>query len=82
MMEKYGEGYQYHLTAEAKDYLQTILSQLELSGNGRFATNLMDEAFQAQALRLMDENLDDLISTGMFIETVDIENAIRKMGRG
>ncbi|WP_442600268.1 AAA family ATPase [Neobacillus sp. D3-1R] len=82
MMEKYGERYQYHLTEKAKDYLHATLPQLDLSGNGRFATNLMDEAFQAQALRLMDENLDDLITPAMYIEQVDIENAIRKLGRG
>jgi SpoVK/Ycf46/Vps4 family AAA+-type ATPase len=80
MMETYGSRYEYHLSEEAKSYLQVILKKIPISGNGRFATNLMDEAIQAQALRLVETGPD--IKPEVFLEKADIEKALQKMGRG
>jgi SpoVK/Ycf46/Vps4 family AAA+-type ATPase len=80
MMETYGSRYEYHLSEEAKDYLQVTLKNMPISGNGRFATNLIDEAIQAQALRLVENSAD--IKPEVFLEKVDIEKALQKIGRG
>jgi SpoVK/Ycf46/Vps4 family AAA+-type ATPase len=80
MMETYGSRYEYHLSEEAKDYLQVTLKNMPIAGNGRFATNLIDEAIQAQALRLVENSAD--IKPEVFLEKVDIEKALQKIGRG
>jgi SpoVK/Ycf46/Vps4 family AAA+-type ATPase len=82
MMEKYGERYHYQLTEEAKDYLLSTLDSIHLGGNGRFATNLIDEAIQAQALRLMEETPEDVFIPAIFLEKSDVEIALNKIGRG
>lgn len=83
IMEHYGSHYQYQLTQKAKDFLTTELEQIKISGNGRFATNLMDEAIQVQALRLMDENNPGItLEEAMEIHKIDIEKALIKLGRG
>lgn len=83
IIEHYGSHYQYHLTDEAKVYLEKELGNITIKGNGRFATNLMDEAIQAHALRLMEATaaitgLDEATA----IEKADIESALIKMRRG
>jgi SpoVK/Ycf46/Vps4 family AAA+-type ATPase len=84
MMEKYGEGFHYQLTDEAKNYLYSTLRSMKIEGNGRFATNLIDEAIQAQAFRLVAESADnnDPLTPGIFIEKSDVEAALKKRNRG
>lgn len=60
IMEVYGWQYKYELTGGAKEYLQTELENISIRGNGRFAANLMDEAIQIQAMRLMDKGTTDV----------------------
>ncbi|SNZ10070.1 AAA+-type ATPase, SpoVK/Ycf46/Vps4 family [Terribacillus aidingensis] len=65
------ENYAYTLEEEAEAYLNEQLSTETVSGNGRFVTNLLDEAIQFQSLRLLEEeqtNMDMLTKS-------DIENA-------
>lgn len=83
IMEHYGSQYQYKLNDAAKEYLQEELSKLQIHGNGRFATNLMDEAIQAQAMRLMEEeNLSDMIELATEINEIDIEKSLQKIRKG
>jgi SpoVK/Ycf46/Vps4 family AAA+-type ATPase len=83
IMEHYGSQYQYHLDEQAKDFLHSELSKMSINGNGRFATNLMDEAIQAQALRLMEgESLTDIIHQASEINAQDIEKSLHKMRKG
>ncbi len=83
IMKHYGSHYQYHLTDEAKVFLIEELGKITIMGNGRFATNLMDEAIQAQASRLMEEPnaLTDL-NRATEINKADIEKAFIKMRKG
>ena len=53
IMKSYGKQFQFQLTEEAERLVLTKLENKSVEGNGRFATNLMNEAIQAQALRLM-----------------------------
>ena len=53
IMKSYGKQFQFQLTEEAERLVLTKLENKPVEGNGRFATNLMNEAIQAQALRLM-----------------------------
>jgi hypothetical protein len=61
------------------------LTQLEnrsVNGNGRFATNLMNEAIQAQALRLMSHvSTLSMLDQASMIEKEDIEMAFHKLGK-
>lgn len=84
MMEKYGEGFHYQLSDEAKNYLYSTLSSMKIEGNGRFATNLIDEAIQAQALRLVVETTEnnDQLTPDIFIEKSDVQVALKKCNRG
>lgn len=83
IMEHYGSRYQYHLSDQTKSFLTAELENMKISGNGRFATNLMDEAIQTQALRLMEENnLTIELDAATEITEVDIEKALMKMRRG
>jgi hypothetical protein len=57
-----------------------MLNVETISGNGRFATNLVDEMIQAQAMRLMSSEKDpDLVAKALFLEEEDIRNAIQKV---
>jgi SpoVK/Ycf46/Vps4 family AAA+-type ATPase len=84
MMEKYGEHFHYQLTEEAKNYLYDTLKSMKIEGNGRFATNLIDEAIQAQAFRLVVETLknDNQLTPDIHIEKSDVEVALKKAKRG
>jgi SpoVK/Ycf46/Vps4 family AAA+-type ATPase len=83
MMVKYGNEYHYQLTDEAKNFLRSTLENIKLAGNGRFATNLIDEAIQAQALRLVESiSNDENLTPEIYLEKSDIEIAIQKIGRG
>jgi SpoVK/Ycf46/Vps4 family AAA+-type ATPase len=84
MMEKYGEHFHYQLTDEAKNYLFETLKSLKIEGNGRFATNLIDEAIQAQAFRLVENTLENEqpFTPDIHIEKSDVEAALKKRRRG
>jgi SpoVK/Ycf46/Vps4 family AAA+-type ATPase len=83
MMLSYIEHYQYKMTDEAQETLETILRGMPIHGNGRFAANLMDEAIQAQAFRLVEGNVDGgHFVPESYIEAADIEMALRKLSRG
>lgn len=84
MMEKYCEGFHYQLSEEAKNYLYSTLRSMKIEGNGRFATNLIDEAIQAQALRLVEETAEhnDQLTPDIFLEKSDMEVALKKCNRG
>lgn len=80
IMATYAENYQYHLTEEAKRKLIETIETEDSSGNGRFATNLVDEMIQAQATRLMDiEHEDTLMEKSMYLEVEDVNTALRKI---
>ncbi|CAG9606414.1 AAA family ATPase [Pseudoneobacillus rhizosphaerae] len=80
MMEKYGERFHYQLTEEAKNFLYDTLRTMKIEGNGRFATNLIDEAIQAQSLRLVIETAENahLLTPEIHIEKSDVEVALKK----
>ena len=60
----------------------TKLENKPVEGNGRFATNLMNEAIQAQALRLMTPmSTLSILDQASIIEKVDIEIAFHKLGK-
>lgn len=67
IMESYAAKFDYHLDKAAKLALQTRLTTFQTNGNGRFATNLVDEAVQMQALRIM-EATDDQIDYSLLTE--------------
>ncbi|WP_139311241.1 AAA family ATPase [Bacillus sp. MRMR6] len=80
IIDAYAKGYQYTLTEPAKAMLKEILEGQEIQGNGRFATNFVDEMIQAQALRLMKvENEKNLYEQALLIEVSDVEQALTKM---
>ncbi|MGG0737001.1 AAA family ATPase [Niallia taxi] len=67
IMEAYAAKFDYHLDKAAKLALQTRLTTFQTNGNGRFATNLVDESVQMQALRIM-EATDDQIDYSLLTE--------------
>jgi SpoVK/Ycf46/Vps4 family AAA+-type ATPase len=76
----YGESFQYHLTEEAKQMLLETMERESFQGNGRFATNLVDEMIQAQAARLMSEEPgDQLLEHAMILDAEDVNKAINKI---
>ncbi|MDR7001707.1 AAA family ATPase [Neobacillus niacini] len=80
IMEAYAEGFQYQITSEARDLLKGALKAKKFNGNGRFATNLVDEMIQAQALRLMNERLDEPLAEQLyFITPDDVRIALKKI---
>ncbi|MBS8264166.1 AAA family ATPase [Mesobacillus boroniphilus] len=80
IIKNYAGKYQYRMNPEAEAFLSEKLSTTELKGNGRFATNLVDEAIQSQAYRLIDggnvENLDEDV---FYLEKQDFEAALKKL---
>ena len=79
IMKLYGKQFDFHLTEEAKEFTLTNLAVTPMKGNGRFATNLMNEAIQAQAQRLMGKNEPISSAEAIIIEKSDIEIAFKKM---
>ncbi|WP_066369059.1 AAA family ATPase [Neobacillus fumarioli] len=79
IMVSYAESFQYHLTAEAQELLLTAIKTDKFSGNGRFATNIVDEMIQAQAARLMgSEEGESLFEKAMLLEAADVTTALEK----
>ncbi len=76
----YSDSYGYSLADEAADYLRGFLTDQQMPGNGRFITNLIDEAIQEQAFRLMN-NHDNGLDSEMLssISKDDLESALKKI---
>src|SRR3954469_4226561 len=79
IMKLYSKQFDFYLTQEAEDFTVTRLGETPAEGNGRFATNLVNEAIQAQAQRLMGKNEPISSKEAMIIEKNDIEIALEKM---
>ncbi|MCM3116346.1 AAA family ATPase [Neobacillus sp. MER 74] len=80
IMTVYAESYQYQLSSDAKGLLLSKMDQESFKGNGRFATNMVDEMIQAQASRLMEvEDGEDLFEKSLLLEVEDVIKAINKM---
>jgi SpoVK/Ycf46/Vps4 family AAA+-type ATPase len=81
IMESYSTRYQYVLDEESKSYVRSMLTNITVNGNARFATNLIDEAIQAQALRLMSKMTDDDLTSSVLTRE-DVEKALNKLRNG
>ncbi|MEH7745577.1 AAA family ATPase, partial [Neobacillus drentensis] len=80
IMTVYADSYQYQLSSDAKQLLLSKMDQESFKGNGRFATNMVDEMIQAQASRLMEvEDEEDLFEKSLLLEVEDVIKAINKM---
>ena len=75
----YGEKYHFYLTKEAEEWIITRLNEKSVEGNGRFATNLINEAIQVQAQRLMMDNKPITPKEATIIIKEDIETAFNKI---
>ena len=60
IMKSYGKQFQFQLTEEAERLVLTKLENKSVEGNGRFATNLMNEAIQAQSIEVDDYSVYSL----------------------
>lgn len=78
IMVSYATSYHYILEDEALSFLKEELAGLPVSGNGRFATNVIDEAIQVQALRISKERESDL----SLLNKDDLSIALHNVGRG
>ncbi|MDN3015937.1 AAA family ATPase [Paenibacillus sp. BSR1-1] len=78
IMEVYAGRFQYQLTKEASTLLRETLEAENFKGNGRFATNLVDEIIQAQAARLMTGQETNLLEMSLFLDLADVINALMK----
>lgn len=80
IIRNYAEKYEYKLAENAGPFLSSELSETDMNGNGRFATNLVDEAIQAQAFRLLETgNGETLDEKALYIEKSDFEAALNKI---
>ncbi|MGD6944406.1 AAA family ATPase [Cytobacillus gottheilii] len=77
----YIEKYEYQLTEDAQEFLSQSLPGADISGNGRFASNLADEAIQAQALRLLNED-ESVMDISPYLTKEDFEYALQSFERG
>ncbi|KAB7671115.1 AAA family ATPase [Bacillus sp. B1-b2] len=75
IMNQYANKFDYELSSEAIEALNKKLPSASTQGNGRFATNLIDEAVQLQALRLMEEK-DVKEEDYSILSEVDIQNVL------
>jgi SpoVK/Ycf46/Vps4 family AAA+-type ATPase len=82
IMESYASVYDYQISTPALERLKDSLTGKSVNGNGRFATNLVEEMIQAQALRLMvQEGSTNLLEQSLFLTEKDVETAFEKMKR-
>jgi SpoVK/Ycf46/Vps4 family AAA+-type ATPase len=80
IMESYAAVYEYQVCNPALQRLREVLAGEKVNGNGRFATNLVDEMIQAQAQRLIDHQENaDMLEQAMFIDVNDVNRALRKL---
>ncbi|GKU82800.1 AAA family ATPase [Niallia sp. NCCP-28] len=75
IMKLYAAKFDYLLSDKAISYLFEALRAVPTQGNGRFATNIIDEAVQLQALRIMDEE-SDKDNMHSIITKEDVEKAL------
>ncbi|MDQ0220490.1 AAA family ATPase [Peribacillus cavernae] len=83
IIKRYAARFQYIIDEDAFSYLRKYLGDTTVNGNGRYATSLVDEALQLQALRVMSApdpsySLQDLT----VISTEDMKRAAEKLERG
>ncbi|MER2060105.1 MAG: AAA family ATPase [Niallia sp.] len=77
IMKMYAAKYDYSLSESAISMLQNQLPHVMTDGNGRFATNIIDEAVQLQALRLseqLEQGIEVDVST---LSAEDIKNVLQ-----
>ncbi|WP_053364951.1 AAA family ATPase [Bacillus sp. FJAT-27245] len=81
IMINYAETYQYKLSGDGEDYILESLKDRQVSGNGRFAANLIEEAIQAQSLRLsLMEDIASIDADSLSkLELADIKTAMQKI---
>jgi SpoVK/Ycf46/Vps4 family AAA+-type ATPase len=80
IIESYGDSFQFSLTNEAKQLLIDTLETEMPRGNGRFATNLVDEMIQAQAARLMiGDQSESLLEQALILNAEDVTAALQKI---
>ena len=77
IMKNYMHSYQYSLEEEAESYLIEKLEEMELDGNGRFAINLVDNAIQYQAQRLMTDRNTDNEDDWSVLVRADFEHVLK-----
>ncbi|WP_445505415.1 AAA family ATPase [Niallia sp. 03091] len=75
IMKAYASSYDYILTDEAITYIMQELNTTSIQGNGRFATNVIDEAVQLQALRLLEKDGDKEAEHSV-LTAIDLRNAL------
>lgn len=80
IMNLYAAKFDYRLSNEAMDYLREALETMPTQGNGRFATNIMDESVQMQALRIMEEETDKEKDHSIITEA-DLQKALTEYAR-
>ncbi|OCA90695.1 stage V sporulation protein K [Bacillus sp. FJAT-27225] len=84
IMINYAGTYQYKLSEDANSYILESLKEKPVSGNGRFAANLIEEAIQAQSLRISSNwdlssvEADVLSELGL----EDVRKALEKIRNG
>ncbi|PKG22408.1 AAA family ATPase [Niallia nealsonii] len=76
IMKLYAAKFDYLLSDEAISYLLEALATIPTQGNGRFATNIIDESVQMQALRIMEEEMDKEKEHSIITEA-DLQKALR-----
>ncbi len=76
IMERYSNRYGYSWDESARDYLLERLQEIDVDGNGRFATDLIDSAIQLQAHRIMKEREELDEDSLKQLEQIDFEKAI------
>lgn len=80
IIHNYAENYHYQLTKEASSFLSEELSKTNQNGNGRFATNLVDEAIQSQAFRLVGSGeMEHLSDDALYLVESDFKAALNKI---
>lgn len=83
IINSYARNYQYKISDEASAFLSEELAITAINGNGRFATNLVDEAIQSQAFRLMgSDTIKNFTEDALYLERSDFEAAMTKLIKG
>jgi len=79
IMQLYGKQFDFHLTGDAEEFILSELKDHHTDGNGRFATNLMNESIQVQARRLMSSHSLPELNEAVIIEKSDVVAAFGKL---
>jgi SpoVK/Ycf46/Vps4 family AAA+-type ATPase len=80
IIKNYAGKYQYKISEKTISFLAEKLSETDIKGNGRFGTNLVDEAIQSQAFRIMGtENVVNFDEVVLYLEINDFEAALNKI---